>query len=175
MDEVWKKIPGYGDHYEASSYGRIRVKDRIIVKKLYHGGIAKQHYKQRILRPAKRTKYGHLSVTIGIDGVDYSVSVHTLILLAFVGPRPDGHEACHGNGEPSDNRPENLRWDTHLANNNDRKKHGRYASGEKHHAAKLDLETVEKIRACGLSVSKASTAFNISRSQAWRIMRGFSW
>src|SRR5262245_43976187 len=39
-------------------------------------------------------------------------SVHRLILEAFVGPCPDGYVACHNDGTRSNNRPENLRWDT---------------------------------------------------------------
>jgi hypothetical protein len=58
------------------------------------------------------------------DGVSTNVYVHHLVLLAFVGPRPDGLICCHGNGDPTDNRPENLRWDTHSANSKDAIKHG---------------------------------------------------
>lgn len=46
--------------------------------------------------------------------------VHRLVLLAFVGPCPDGMEACHGIGGSKDNRVDNLRWDTPSANVSDR-------------------------------------------------------
>jgi hypothetical protein len=41
------------------------------------------------------------------------VTIHGAVLEAFVGPRPEGMEACHNNGNPAANRLENLRWDTH--------------------------------------------------------------
>jgi hypothetical protein len=32
-------------------------------------------------------------------------------------------ETCHNNGNPADNRLENLRWDTHVANEADKRLH----------------------------------------------------
>jgi hypothetical protein len=52
------------------------------------------------------------------------VSVHRLVLEAFIGPCPEGMEACHNNGVRTDNRVENLRWDTHDENMHDAFRHG---------------------------------------------------
>jgi hypothetical protein len=132
--EIWKPIPGYGDFYEASNLGNIRVKDREVEK---FCGLTKtkvkQFYKGRLLKPSNSDKYGHKSVHIGYDKKRITVFVHKLILLAFVGPCPDGMECCHNNGIASDNRLENLRWDTHKNNNADRKRHGNYKKGKEHH------------------------------------------
>lgn len=38
--------------------------------------------------------------------------VATLVCGAFQGPRPDGHEVTHLNGDALDNRAENLVWRT---------------------------------------------------------------
>ena len=46
--------------------------------------------------------------------------VHRLVLLAFVGPCPEGKEACHNDGNQRNNRLDNLRWDTPKANAADR-------------------------------------------------------
>ncbi len=50
--------------------------------------------------------------------------IHRIVLEAFKGPCPEGMEACHNDGIPHHNRPENLRWDTHYNNMQDAKKHG---------------------------------------------------
>ena len=69
-----------------------------------------QNYKERILSPTKNSKQGYLAVHIGFNKMKYTVSVHKLVLLAFVGKPPKNHEACHNNGIAWDNRIENLRF-----------------------------------------------------------------
>lgn len=174
--EIWKQIPDYGSHYEASSLGRIRVKDRVITRKHPNTGKPTSfHYKSKVLSPAKADKWGHMSVTLGVNGIDYSVSVHKLVLLAFHGAKPEGMEACHNNGIAWDNRPENLRWDTHFSNNQDRKMHGNYQSGDSHPMAKLTLEQVRSIRSSGLNFSQVAQSYSISKSTAHRILTGRTW
>jgi len=72
--------------------------------------------------------------------------VSHVILTTFVGPRPKGMEACHNNGNHSDNRVENLRWDTHENNLHDMAKHGTLQYGELHPAAKVSNAMADKIR-----------------------------
>lgn len=145
--EIWKPIPGYGGHYEASSLGRVRSLDRIVMKRDRHTGAEmRQFYKGKELKQWKgRKKHDHYYVRIGLDKRKMNLAVHRAVLLAFIGLPPDGMEACHNNGISDDNRPENLRWDTHFNNNQDRKKHGNYAVGQDHHLASLDNETVLSI------------------------------
>jgi hypothetical protein len=57
--------------------------------------------------------------------------VHQLVLEAFVGPRPRGMESCHNNGNQTDNRLVNLRWDTKSENNLDRVRHGTHSESSK--------------------------------------------
>lgn len=143
--EIWKDVPGFGWHYQASSLGRIRVKDRFVKKRTRHGGIMTQFYPGRELSLINNK--GYRSVRIGFDGKKMNVFAHTMVLLAFHGPRPDGYEACHNNGDPADNSPSNLRWDTHINNNLDRKKHGNYQNGERHPQAKItDKQALEIYR-----------------------------
>lgn len=58
------------------------------------------------------------------DGRKSTPRVHRAVLETFVGPCPPGMEACHNNGDRTDNRLENLRWDTHQANERDKVNHG---------------------------------------------------
>jgi len=52
--------------------------------------------------------------------------VHRLVLEAFIGPAPKGTICCHNDGDPTNNRLENLRWDTHSSNTRDAIRHGTY-------------------------------------------------
>jgi hypothetical protein len=101
MDEIWKSVFGYEGQYEVSNKGRIKSYRR---------------YKEgQILRPG-RMPQGHLSVALGRKN---SQCVHKLVLNAFVGAAPDGYECLHANGNPADNRLQNLRWGTRSENNVD--------------------------------------------------------
>lgn len=176
MDEIWKPIPGFGDHYEASSLGRIRVRARTVIKPHSRTGRPVAYrYPAKVLRPSKSTKQGHLSVTLAVDGTNYNQSVHRLVLLAFDGPCPEGMEGCHNNGIAWDNRIANLRWDTHAANNGDRKFHGTYLLGEDHKMAKLTEIQVREILASSLHYEEVAVRYGISRTQAHRICRGQAW
>lgn len=62
---------------------------------------------------------GYLAVSLKDEGVRRRVRVHTLVLEAFVGPRPEGMVACHGPAGLDVNTPANLRWDTPLENIHD--------------------------------------------------------
>lgn len=123
--EVWKVIPGF-EGYEASSHGRIRSFWRKVGLGRGHNGGTKQvldKFPQRILRPRIRPA-GYKDVNLRRDGKSYHTSVHKLILITFIGPRPPGMEACHNDGKPSNNFLNNLRWDTHKNNKFDSIKHG---------------------------------------------------
>lgn len=63
---------------------------------------------------------GYLRVNIGSQGMQY---VHRLVLLAHLGPCPDGHESLHGPGGQADNSVANLRWGTHSENEADKGEH----------------------------------------------------
>lgn len=97
--EIWKPIPGY-DGYEASNLGRIRSLKRGYVKIL------------------KQSDNGHGYMQVACCNSDSRGPrrVHSLVALAFLGPRPDGLVCCHNDGDKLNNRPENLRYDTQKSN-----------------------------------------------------------
>lgn len=120
MQEVWKPVPGYEGLYEVSDQGRVRSLDRYVQCSGPVKGAYVSFKKGRLLRPGP-SNYGHLSVVLGRG---QTRMVHDLVLRAFVGCPPAKHECCHGNGDPSDNRLENLRWGTRSENILDAVKHG---------------------------------------------------
>ena len=130
--EIWKDIPGYEGKYQASSLGRIRSLDRQVGTPGLVGG---KFMKGRVLRPGP-TKSGHLYVVLGHGAP--GTPVHQLIARTFIGPRPDGTEVCHNDGDPTNNRIENLRYDTRTNNILDV-----YRAGKRWR--KLSLEDVKAI------------------------------
>lgn len=77
--------------------------------------------KGRVLKPGTY-KNGHKHVTLCRPGETQCFQVHILVMLAFVGPRPDGMQTRHRNGIPDDNRLENLIYGTPGENSRDRDK-----------------------------------------------------
>jgi hypothetical protein len=105
-------------------------------------------------------------------------NVARLVLLAFVGPCPDGMECCHNDGNPHNNSFENLRWDTRSANAADRNRHGRGWAGEGHPKAKLDADAVRQIRAehaRGESCPSIAARRKLDRGTVWMIVTRRTW
>ena len=122
--EKWKPVVGYEGLYEVSDQGRMRSLSRRDAR----GALRKE----RLLKPYVM-KHGHHQTGLTKDGVTKYHLIHRLVLEAFVGPCPEGMEACHGEGGPADNRVENIRWDTRSENMKDIARHGRHVGANKTH------------------------------------------
>jgi hypothetical protein len=59
--------------------------------------------------------------------------VHVIVLEAFVGPRPEGMQCCHGDGDRTNNILSNLRWGTAQENAFDAVAHGSNRNANKTH------------------------------------------
>lgn len=133
--EVWRDITGYEGFYQVSNFGRVKSLVR------------KKSLVEIILKPQKQGN--HLYISLRKWGpLALKAYVHRLVLETFVGPCPKGMECCHNDGNGSNNKIENLRWDTRLANIRDKAKHGTQTKGESHpSAARFKQKDIDKIRA----------------------------
>ena len=155
--EYWKDVPGYEGSYQVSSLGRVKSK-------------------YKILKPY-REKSGYLQVTISLNGKTKKVRIHRLVLLAFKGRPGSGMEACHNDGDKANNKLSNLRWDTHSANQLDKRKHGvaMGAIGTRCHTAKLDEALVNLIRASPGTTREIGLMFGVHSSTISLIKQGKIW
>ncbi len=108
------------------------------------------------------------------------VMVHLLMLEAFIGPRPAGFYACHGNDVKDDNRLENLRWDTKQANWRDRKANGRCrpSRGENHRWAKIseaDALQIRRLAREGVPRAQLVVRFKTTKCIVDAIAQGKTW
>ena len=174
--ERWKDVVGYEGLYLVSDQGRIKSLARISIRD--------HKLKEKILKPYHSGKYDHLQVKLYKNEQIQHCFVHRLVLEMFVGPCPKGLEACHNNQPPTNNRLENLRWDTRSNNQLDSIRHGtRFqpdSCGIKNGRSKLTEHQVVEIRlmlksktylhkeiAELFSISK-STVSDINVRKSWR-------
>lgn len=102
----WRDVIGMENAYEVSSDGLVRSKPRI-------------------LKPSAIPS-GHLAIHLGSKRQDY---VHRLVAAAFLpAPTKERIWVNHKNGDPRDNRVENLEWCTPGENN----RHGWEKNGRRH-------------------------------------------
>ena len=138
--EVWKPVPGWEDFYQVSSYGRVRSLDRVVMR----GDGVRQTVKSRLLRPHTE-KTGYKSVALFRDGKGKTRTVHYLVTLAFLGPRPANMEVRHLDGNPSNNFLENLRYGTSAENKQDTIRHGNHPELLKTHCKRGHLLSDENL------------------------------
>jgi hypothetical protein len=125
MKEIWKNIPRC-DGYEASSLGRIKNNK---TGKIFNGSVCCK---------------GYVHVSVIEEGVRRNRNIARLVARAFIGDFDN--IILHTNGNPADNRQENLRYGTAKDNYDDARKHGTYSHGKRHGNAILDEEKVREIR-----------------------------
>lgn len=126
QSEEWRPVVGHEGTYEVSDRGAVRSLDRTIQtrngSRWLPGVPGKQgirRLKGRTLQPGTMAA-GHQYVVIGRR----TRTVHSLMAEAFLGPRPEGWEVRHLNGNPADNRLANLQYGTRSENAEDSKRHG---------------------------------------------------
>ncbi len=161
MSERWLPVVGWVGLYEVSDLGRVRC-------------LRRHRVCERILRPSA-AGVGYRKVQLSNKGRHEHRYVHDLVLSAFVGPRPPGLEAAHGNGKRDDNRLLNLRWDTRAGNHSDKHHHGTMCRGDTHGRAKLTSAQVIAIRAALGTCREVGERFSVSQAQVSRIRRGKNW
>jgi len=169
-----KEIPGFPGYY-VSTEGEVFSDWHLVPTG--RGNSAQRGADKRLLKPSKK-KY--LEYCLYINGKKHFVLGHRLILLTFKGACPDNMQACHNNGNSSDNRLENLRWDTAKNNCADRYKHGTFSRGEDSKRAKLNEKQVRVIKHIltipnRISHKRIAKIFRVERSTVTNINRGVSW
>ena len=129
-EEVWKDIKDF-PLYKISNQGRIESMKRGYPK---------------ILALTLNMK-GYPIIGLFLNGKGYTRFIHRLVLEAFVGPRPEGHETNHKSGIKTDNSLLNLEWVMPYENIEHAFKTGlRSNKGMRHPRVKLKDEDVIEIR-----------------------------
>ncbi len=115
----WREVSGTDGLYSVSDEGQVKSRARARTS----GGVLKSWLDH----------FGYVRVSICIDGKPRQRRVHHLVLEAFVGPRPERMECRHLDGDPANNRLDNLAWGTASENAQDNVRHKTHHSARKTH------------------------------------------
>lgn len=159
--ESWRVVADYPD-YDVSCRGRVR---------------SRRSSGERILRQV--TVRGYMKVNLHNDAGVKMLSVHRLVLEAFVGPCPRGLVCRHLNSVRSDNRVENLVWGTHKENANDRERTENHNRGSGNPRAKLSDSDVAEMRKAfaggGVSFCALAKKYGVTSVAVRYAVRGATW
>jgi hypothetical protein len=159
--EEWRPIPGI-EYYEVSDLGHVR------------SWRAHNHWPiPHLLSTPIRDRYP--KVTLWIGGRITTRSVHGLVMLAFVGPRPPGMEVRHLDGDPTHSSLDNLVYGTGSENTKDVLRHGRHRNASRTHCSNGHLfdaantyryRGARRCRACRKAAKKHHAATQSSANDA---------
>ncbi|WP_369414083.1 NUMOD4 motif-containing HNH endonuclease [Paracandidimonas lactea] len=170
LNENWLPVPGYEGLYSVSDLGRVRSERRIIPR-------AGSEYVQpeRILKPSNDGK-GYFRVNLSRNAKPKVFYIHQLVMLSFVGPQSESADVCHADGDTSNNRLSNLRYDTRAANIVDSQRHGTFSEAEVHPCAILTNEQALTIyHTTGVPADDLANAHGVSAAVILQIWRGETW
>lgn len=108
-----RPIPGFDGYYVTDA-------GRIWSTRPWRG-----HPGGRWPRSRPRSRSEHLSIHLYVNGKQTVHQVHSVVAMAFLGPRPEGREVRHLNGDPT--------YGTKSENNLDRVRHGTHHYARRTH------------------------------------------
>jgi hypothetical protein len=165
-DVSWRQVP-FWPGYEVSDTGLVRSWKP-------QRNFAKTPDSPRVLLQ-KTDKYGYKVVRLYSNGRSKYVTVHRLVLFAFVVQEPIGKVCRHKDGNRSNNNLTNLEWGTPKENSADSLLHGTRVLGEKVNTAKLTLEAVLKIRQEAGTLTELSKRYGVTPTSIRNIKVGRTW
>jgi len=133
----------------------------------------RDHYRR--LRPSTDSK-GYSGLTIcGDSGKRRKVRVHRLVAELFV-PNPHGKPCVrHLDGNPNNNRSENLGWGTYAENEGDKRAHGTYDLRRTGKLSEGQRLRIKEMAGSGVPQKRLAEIFSVSRPTITRLLNGSTW
>jgi hypothetical protein len=165
MVEVWKDIKGFEGLYMVSNIGNVkRLKSKWVLNERLIG---------RLL-----DRDGYFRRTLCKNSLSKQITEHRLVATTFIENPENKLTINHINGIKTDNRVENLEWNTQLENKQHAVSSGlTNLKGTNHPRCKLSDKDVLEIREIGFSQTRTalSKKYGVSRITILRIIKRSNW
>lgn len=179
MNERWLPVVGF-PKYIVSNMGK--------AKRIATDGGRKPD--GRVLGSVNKTN-GYTYIHLHSRELEKVICLHVLVCEAFIGPKPSlVHQVAHNDGNPANNRADNLRWATPKENCADKIAHGTQPMGVNHyhktkpeltvrgenvHCAKLTEKQVRKIKDDTRIHKLIADDYGVTRRAITFIKQGITW
>lgn len=179
MNAEWLPVPGLDDCFEVNRNGDVRSIRRYVNspicggKRLIGGGLI----------VPRKSKKGYATVTMTRNGKSVSVTVHRAVATLFVSNPENKPHVNHIDGNPRNNRADNLEWCTHAENMAHARKAGLFppskiGPGERSPAAKLteiQVGAIKRRLLDGESARKIAGEYGVASGTIDFIKKGVTW
>ena len=152
-------IPGIEIRHCPRNHGYAAGSDGSIWSVWTHRG---QETTSWVLRPCHLNNRGRLVTSVRFR----HAFAHALVAEAFHGPRPEGYDCRHLDGNPANNTASILAWGTRRENAQDQVRLGRTRRHKRTPFRKLKREQVLEIRALAATMNQSQIARRFSVSEA---------
>lgn len=174
-EEEYREIPELPG-YRIGSHGTVWT--RLRFRGLGDGGGFRSYIGTEWRRMKSHSIRGYQTVSLRGNGRYVHKKISQLVLWAFVGPQPAGTYCRHLDGNPRNDRLENLAYGTPKQNSEDAMRHGTVPRGSKQWHAKLtDAKVVEILAAVASGERQRAVArrHGIDYRTVHSIIKGKNW
>ena len=159
--ESWKKINDY-EQYQISNLGNVKTIANEATRK------------ERLLKPLNHPK-GYFRVGLWLEGKVKFHFIHRLVAIHFIDNPENKQTINHIDGDKSNNKSDNLEWNTYRENMNHSIINKLSSCGERNGRAKLTQLQAEEIKQSSLSQRKLASLYNVSQTSIGKIKQGKGW
>lgn len=166
--EIWKDVKGFEDHYRISNRGNL-IRKAVTVEVIRKGRIHHANMPERIVN-FNYCSWGYPIFSLHRNAKRKCIRAHRLVATHFVEGEAEGLEVCHNDGNKTNFKADNLRWDTALNNSKDK-----YTQDSVQ--GKLTLDQVRWVRANRdiLNRQEMAEKLKVSSSAIYKILAGITW
>lgn len=179
MNEEWRPVAGYEGYYEVSNTGRVRSLERTAQWTL-KGLPRYRPIRTRLLKPTIWNKK-RIRFNLSLNGKRRMKFAHRLVCEAFLNNPNLLPEVNHLDGNPLNNRVDNLEWCNRRHNHNHAVINGllgfKVQPGEQHGRSRLTNEDVIQIRTLSeiVTASELAKKFHVSDGCVRDVIQRRTW